>query len=40
MSGMKPCPVCGKEPKIIRDVAYEISSFGAWCTIKCKPFMR
>ncbi len=40
MSEIKPCPVCGKEPKITRDVGYEINGFGAWCTIQCKPFMR
>lgn len=40
MSEMKPCPVCGKEPKVIRDIAYEVSWLGTWCTIQCKPFMR
>ncbi len=34
------CPICGKEPKVIRDLAYETNMFGAWCTIQCKPFMR
>lgn len=40
MSEMKRCPICGKEPKIMRDLGYEISGLGAWCTIQCKPFMR
>lgn len=35
-----PCPVCGKQPKIYRDYNYEISGFGSWCTIECKPFLR
>ena len=37
---LKPCPLCGKHPKIIRDIGYETSGFGAWCTIQCKPFLR
>lgn len=37
---LKPCPVCGKLPKIKRDYGYEYSGFGAWCTIQCKPFLR
>ena len=37
---LKPCPICGKLPKIIRDYNYEHSGFGAWCTIQCKPFLR
>ena len=37
---LKPCPVCGRMPKIKRDYAYEASGFGAWCTIQCKPFFR
>lgn len=40
MSELKPCPVCGKQPKIIRDIDYETYGFGAWCTIQCKPFLR
>lgn len=32
---LKPCPICGKQPKII----YETSGFGAWCIIQCKPFL-
>ena len=35
-----PCPVCGKQPKVYRDYAYEDAGFGAWCTIECKPFLR
>lgn len=34
---LEPCPVCGKQPKVYRDYAYENSGFGAWCTIQCKP---
>lgn len=34
------CPICGKEPKVIRDWAYESNGYGSWCTIQCKPFMR
>ena len=37
---LKPCPVCGKLPKIKRDYSYESAGFGAWCTIQCKPFLR
>ena len=40
MLKVKRCPVCGKEPKVIRDLAYETNGYGAWCTIQCKPFMR
>jgi hypothetical protein len=32
---LKPCPICGKQPRIIRDYGYEANGFGAWCTIKC-----
>lgn len=32
---LKPCPICGKQPKIKRDYGYEASGYGAWCTIKC-----
>ena len=35
-----PCPVCSKQPKILRDIGYETSGFGAWCTIQCKPMFR
>jgi hypothetical protein len=37
---LKPCPVCGKKPRIKRDPGYEYAGFGAWCTIQCKPFLR
>ena len=37
---LKPCPFCGRYPKIKRDYGYEESGFGAWCTILCKPFLR
>ncbi len=37
---IKPCPVCGKMPKVKRDYSYESSGFGAWCTIQCKPLFR
>lgn len=37
---LKPCPKCGKIPKVYRDINYEIAGFGAWCTIECKPFLR
>ena len=37
---LKPCPICGKRPKVKRDYAYEGSGFGAWCTIQCKSFFR
>lgn len=40
MDKLKPCPFCGKTPKIKRDIGYETSGFGAWCTIQCKPFLR
>lgn len=36
MIELKPCPVCGKQPKIIRDIGYETSGFGAWRTIQYK----
>ena len=34
---LMPCPICGKMPRVIRDTGYESMSFGAWCTIQCKP---
>lgn len=37
---LKPCPICGRRPKVKRDYAYESAMFGAWCTIICKPFLR
>lgn len=37
---LKPCPFCGKKPKVIRDIGYETAGFGAWCIIQCKPFFR
>lgn len=37
---LKPCPICGKRPKVKRNYSYEYSGFGAWCTIQCKPFLR
>ena len=40
MEELKPCPVCGRQPKVKRDYAYESAGFGAWCTIQCKPFLR
>lgn len=40
MGELKPCPICGKRPRIKRDIGYETSGFGAWCTIQCKPFLR
>lgn len=40
MMYIRPCPICGKMPKIKRDYNYEDSFFGAWCTIQCKPFLR
>lgn len=39
MIELKPCPVCGKHPKIIRGIGYETSGFGAWCTIQYKPLI-
>ena len=36
---IKPCPVCGKQPKVKRDIGYETSGFGAWCIIQCKPLL-
>lgn len=40
MNELKPCPVCGRMPKVKRDLSYEMSGFGAWCTIQCKPFLK
>lgn len=37
---IRPCPVCGKMPKVYRDYGYEANGYGAWCTIECKPFLR
>lgn len=34
---LKPCPICGKIPKIKRDYSLEANGYGAWCTIQCKP---
>ena len=40
MTELKPCPICGKTPKIIRHYDYEDRALGAWCTIECQPFLR
>ena len=40
LKAIKPCPVCGKIPKVYRDYGYEAIGWGAWCTIQCKPFLR
>ena len=40
MNELKPCPICGKMPKIKRDASSEAHGFGAWCTIQCKPLFR
>ena len=41
MTELKPCPICGKMPKVKRDYGYESSGFGAWCIIECKrPFHK
>ena len=40
MEELRPCPICGRFPKIKRDYGYERSGFGAWCTIQCKPLFR
>jgi hypothetical protein len=37
---IKPCPVCGKMPDIIRDYSYESAGFGSWVIIQCKMFLR
>lgn len=36
---LKPCPVCDRQPKVHRDINYELRGYGAWCTISCKPFL-
>ena len=33
MNKLKPCPVCGRKPK----VGYSIFPTGYCCTIRCKP---
>ena len=33
------CPICGKQPKITFDATYS-NVLIAFCTIKCKPFLR
>lgn len=40
MADLQRCPICGRYPKIKRDIGYEYAMFGAWCTIQCKPFLR
>lgn len=40
ISTLKPCPICGKKPKAKIDYGYEMSCFGGWVTIQCKPFLR
>ena len=37
---LKPCPICGKRPRVIRDCGYEINGFGAWCTIMCGTLVK
>ena len=34
------CPICGKQPKIDFDHTTYGSGYGAFYTIKCKPFLR
>ena len=36
---LEPCPVCGKQPKLYRDVEYEALGYGAMYMVQCKPFM-
>lgn len=36
---IKACPVCGKEPVVYREHSYEAMGYGAWCVIRCKPFL-
>ena len=37
---LKPCPICGRIPKIKRDYKSEVRGYGARCTIQCKFFLR
>lgn len=37
---IKPCPICGRIPKVKREYGFEANGYGAWCTIQCKPFLR
>lgn len=34
---LRPCPVCGKQPRV--SVSYA-PGHGGWCAIQCKPFLR
>ena len=38
-TALRPCPVCGKQPKVHRDISYEQNGYGAWITISCKPLL-
>lgn len=34
------CPICGKQPYLIRDHNYETMMGRSLCTIRCKPLLR
>lgn len=36
----KPCPVCGRLPRVHRDREYEKSGYGSRCIIRCKRLFR
>ena len=40
MKELKPCPICGKMPKVKIDYGYEANGFGGWVIIQCKPLLR
>ena len=35
-----PCPICGKQPKVIAFLDFNTVGFGASCVVQCKPFLR
>lgn len=37
---LKPCPICGRLPKVTRDRKWEAKKMGARCIIECKPLFR
>ena len=36
----KPCPICGKAPKIFISLDFSQFGFGGYGVVQCKPFLR
>ena len=40
MGQLKPCPVCGKKPKVRTGWFYETGIYRYKCVVECTPFLR